>query len=204
VAVFDQEIKDFQSNAFLGTGFSLTNAGKQSTKGIEIETQSQVTDSLRVDLAYTYLNPKYDSFPGGEAIVLATCAAVPTQSSGRTNLTGTTPAGIAKHNASLGVTQGFTVGETKGFVRADYQYQSNVQAAETICPQIASRQVNTFNASIGFSRDDWDFLLWGRNLSDDDYLIQAFPAVAQTGSFSGYPSEPRTYGITVRKNFGGK
>jgi len=204
VAVFDQEIKDFQSNAFLGTGFVLANAGKQSTKGVEIETQSQIADGLRLDVAYTYLDPTYDNFPGGEAIVLATCAAAPTQASRQTNLSGSTPAGIAKHNVSAGVTQGFKIGETSGFVRGDYQYQSDVQTAETICPQISSRQVNTFNASVGFSRDGWDFLLWGRNLNNDDYLVQAFPSVAQAGSFSGYPNEPRTYGITVRKNFGGK
>lgn len=202
VAVFDQEIKDFQSNIFAGTGFVLGNAGKQSTKGFEIETQSRVTDGLQLDIAYTYLDPTYDDFPSGEAVVLATCS---TNTASRpTNLSGQTVAGISEHNLSAGVTQGFEIGETKGFIRADYQYQSNVQTAENVCPQIASRQVNTFNASVGFSRDGWDFLFWGRNLNNDDYLIQSFPAVAQTGSFSGYPSEPRTYGITVRKNFGGK
>jgi len=202
VAVFDQEIKDFQSNVFQGTGFVLGNAGKQSTKGFEIETQSRVTDGLQLDIAYTYLDPKYDDFPGGEAVVVATCSTI--TASRPTNLTGQTVAGIAEHNLSAGVTQGFEIGETKGFIRADYQYQSNVQTAENVCPGISSRQVNTLNASIGFSRDGWDFLFWGRNLNDDDYLIQAFPSVAQTGSFSGYPNEPRTYGITVRKNFGGK
>ena len=202
VAVFDQEIKDFQSNIFQGTGFVLGNAGKQSTKGFEIETQSRVTEGLQLDIAYTYLDPKYDNFPGGEAVVLATCSTI--TASRATDLTGQTVAGIAEHNLSAGVTQGFEIGETKGFIRADYQYQSNVQTAENVCPQISSRQVNTFNASVGFSRDGWDFLLWGRNLNNDDYLVQAFPSVAQTGSFSGYPNEPRTYGITVRKNFGGK
>jgi len=204
VAVFDQEIKDFQSNAFLGTGFVLANAGKQSTKGLEIETQSQVTDGLKLDVSYTYLDPTYDTFPGGEAVVLSTCAATPTQSSRPTDLSGLTPAGIAKHNVSAGFTQGFQMGETAGFVRADYQYQSDVQAAENVCPQIGSRQLSTLNASVGFSRGGWDLLLWGRNLNNDDYLIQVFPAVAQTGSFSGYPSEPRTYGITLRRNFGGQ
>ena len=37
VAVFKQEIKGFQSNIFTGSGFVLTNAGKQSTFGIEFE-----------------------------------------------------------------------------------------------------------------------------------------------------------------------
>ncbi|MBU6378329.1 MAG: TonB-dependent receptor, partial [Gammaproteobacteria bacterium] len=197
-------IKDFQSNLFLGTGFVLGNAGKQTTKGIEIETQSKVTDSLQLAISYSYLNPKYDTFTGAEAISAAACGASPIAGSRPTDLSGATVAGISKHNASIGLTQGFSVGSTEGFVRADYMYQSSVQTVENVCPQISSRQVNTVNASVGFSRDGWDFLLWGRNLTNDDYLIQAFPSVAQAGSFSGYPNEPRTYGITVRRNFGGK
>ena len=204
VAVFDQSIKDFQSNLFLGTGFVLGNAGKQTTRGVEIETQSKVTDSLQLALSYTYLDPKYDSFPGAEAVPVGLCAAAPTTGSRPTDLTGKTVANISKHSLSAGVTQGFAIGDTEGFVRADYMYQSNVQTVENVCPQLSSRQVNTLNASVGFSRDGWDFLIWGRNLNNDDYLIQAFPSVAQAGSFSGYPNEPRTYGITVRKNFGAK
>ena len=49
--------------------------------------------------------------------------------------------------------------------------------------------------------DGYEALLWGRNINDDDYLLSAFPSVAQAGSFSGYPNEPKTYGLTVTKHF---
>jgi outer membrane receptor protein involved in Fe transport len=93
------------------------------------------------------------------------------------------------------------VGAVDGFARADYLYESKVQAVDNLPMSLASRQVNTLNASVGFAREGWDFMVWGRNLTDDNYLLLAFPAVAQTGSFSGYPNQPRTYGVTVRKNF---
>jgi outer membrane receptor protein involved in Fe transport len=66
---------------------------------------------------------------------------------------------------------------------------------------VAAREVKTVNASLGVSRDGWEAQIWGRNLTDDDYLISAFPSVAQFGSYSGYPSQPRTYGVTLRKRF---
>ena len=47
----------------------------------------------------------------------------------------------------------------------------------------------------------FEAMLWGRNINNDEYLMSAFPAVAQNGSFSGYPNQPRTYGLTVRKYF---
>ena len=37
--------------------------------------------------------------------------------------------------------------------------------------------------------------------TDDEFLITAFPAVAQDGSYSGYPNQPRTFGVTLRARF---
>ena len=50
-------------------------------------------------------------------------------------------------------------------------------------------------------QDRYELLLWGRNLTDDEYLLTAFPSVAQTGSLSAYPNQPRTYGVTFKTRF---
>jgi len=189
LAVFDQNIKDFQTNLFSGTGFNLANAGKQSTKGIEIETNWRLSPSWQIDFAGTFLDPKYDSFVGAEG------------PSGPVNLSGQKPAGIHEQSMSLGVNYLWSMGGVDGFLRADYDYESNVQIAENVPASIASREVSTLNASIGFKAGGFDVLLWGRNLNDDQYLLSAFPSVAQAGSFSGYPNQPRTYGLTLRKAF---
>jgi iron complex outermembrane recepter protein len=203
VALFDQTIKGFQDNTFRGTGFVLSNAGKQSSKGIEIETQFQVTDNWRVDLAATLLDPTFDSYVGA-----------PSPCSGRnTDLTGQSPNNIHDTSVSLALNYAWSMGETDGFVRADYDYQDNTlvnrhEQATSNCAAVPPtdtfdvyRKVGTINASAGFSRDGWDFLVWGRNLNDDEYIVQSFPSVAQQFSVSGYPNQPRTYGVSVRKNF---
>lgn len=189
VAVFNQEIKDFQSNIFVGTGFVLANAGKQSTKGVEIETQYKINNHWQLDLSGTFLDPNYDSYVG---------AAGP---NGPTDLTGTKPAGVNDYSISTAVTYNWSVGDYGGFVRADYLITDKVQSVENVLASIASRQVSTLNASIGVTRNGWEAMLWGRNLTDDNYLLSAFPSVAQAGSFSGYPNQPRTYGLTLRKQF---
>ncbi len=189
LAVFDQSIKDFQTNLFTGTGFNLANAGKQSTKGLEIETQWKLSRAWQIDFAGTFLDPKYDSFVGAEG------------PSGPINLSGFKPAGIHEQSMSLGVNYLWSMGGVDGFFRTDYLYESNTQIAENVAASVASREVNTLNASIGFKAAGFDVLVWGRNLNDDEYLLSAFPAVAQAGSFSGYPNQPRTYGVTLRKQF---
>jgi len=189
VAIFDQEIKNFQTNLFTGTGFNLANAGKQSTKGIEIETQFKLNDQWQFDVAGTFLDPLYDSFVGAEG------------PNGPADLSGQKPAGIHEQSISAGVNYLWSVGSIDGFIRADYLYESKTKTVENISAALASREVNTLNASVGFQAAGIDFLLWARNLNDDDYLITAFNAPAQTGTVSGYPSQPRTYGLTLRKQF---
>ncbi len=195
VAIFDEEIKDFQSNTFLGTGFGLLNAGKQSVQGGEFDLLYVPSEHWEFSIAGTFLDPKYDSFVIGPAV-----QNLPSDS-GTTDLTGTKPAGISSFTGVVAATYRWMAGSFDAFVRADYDHESKVTVIENVPRAVATREVSTVNASLGLSRDGWDVQLWGHNLTDDDYLISAFPSVAQFGSYSGYPSQPRTYGITLRKRF---
>ncbi len=191
LTVFEQEIKDFQSNIFLGTGFFLANAGKQSTTGLELEVNYAPVDSLRLSFAGTFMDPKYDSFPLGEGV------------NGPEDLSGTQVPGVHEISINLSAVYSFEFGSSgSGFVRAEYIYDDNIQIIENVPASVASREVGTFNASIGVAWENgYEAMLWGRNINNDDYLLSAFPSVAQFGSFSGYPNEPRTYGLTVTKHF---
>ena len=62
--------------------------------------------------------------------------------------------------------------------------------------------MNQLNASFTFALSNGlELGVWGRNLTNARYLTTIFPAVAQSGSVSGYPSQPRTYGVTGRFKF---
>ncbi len=190
LAIFDQEIENFQSNTFIGTGFELFNAGKQSTTGLEVDFRWQPTDSFRGTFAATFLDPVYDSFP------IASCVG------GNCDLSGTKPSGISDLSIVTTGSYNFTVGNASAFIRGEYIYEDEVQVIDNVPAGVASREVSTFNASFGLAWDNgFEALLWGRNLNNDEYLVQAFPSVAQNASFSGYPNQPRTYGLTVRKYF---
>jgi iron complex outermembrane receptor protein len=189
VALFDQEIEGFQSNIFRGAGFNLANAGKQSTQGLEVEALFVPSETWQFFAAATFLDPIYDSFAEAEG------------PDGPTDLSGTKPAGLHDESVSIGFSHDWTAGGTEGFVRADYLYESKVAVVENVPEQFASREVGTLNMSVGFSRNDWQIMIWGRNLTDDDYLLSAFPSVAQPGSLSGYTNAPRTYGVSLRRDF---
>lgn len=190
VALFDQEIEGFQSNIFTGTGFSLLNAGKQSAEGIEVDAVWLPIDPLRLTFSGTWMDSVYDEFKVAEG------------PDGPTDLSGTTPAGIPELAITTSGTWNFDLGSGEAFIRGEYVYEDEVQVVENVPTAIASREVSMINASFGIGWDNGlELILWGRNLTDDQFLQSAFPAVAQRYSYSGYPNQPRTYGATLRYRF---
>ncbi|MEO6389021.1 MAG: TonB-dependent receptor [Croceibacterium sp.] len=203
LAVFDQQIKGFQSNIFTGSGFVLLNAGKQSTKGVEFEGQATVADALTLNLGVTYLDPVYDSF----------------QISAVGDLSGTRPAGIPSWTVIVGAQYEARVGHGNLVPRISYLWQDRVQLIEglpgfltrnpdgSIASSAAAlaaaaqftREVNDLTASLGYEFDNGlSFSVWGRNLLDSRDVGVVFDSPAQPRGISGYPNDPRTYGATLR------
>ncbi len=192
LAIFDQTIEGFQSNAFTGTGFALANAGEQSTTGAEFDLTWSATEALTLNFAGTFLDPVYDSFVG----------------SASGDLSGQTPSGIPDVATSMGFNYDFALGNWDSYVRADWQYSADTDffddpGNQALIDSVGySREVNEVNAAAGFENDDGlSVAVWARNLLDDQRITTAFPSVAQAGSISGYPNQPRTYGVTLRKRF---
>ncbi len=186
VAVFKQNIKGFQSNVFTGAAFTLANAGKQSSTGLEIDALWVPQDDLELSFSGTFMNPKYDSFVGSAV----------------GDISGQRPGGIHRISASFAGTYYFEMSGMPGFFRADYLYEDKVQVVDNIPATVAQRKVGSLNASFSLEvMENLELMLWGRNLTGDDYLFSAFPSVAQAGSVSGYPNQPRTYGLTVRTQY---
>ncbi|MEO0467312.1 MAG: TonB-dependent receptor [Pseudomonadota bacterium] len=203
VALFDQTVENFQSTLFQGTGFFLLNAGEQSTTGFEWDATWLPTDQLSLFFSGILQDPTYDSFPGAATPwVFNEALGFYVQDDVNTvDFTGQQPAGISETSFSLGgkFEQDLTNSIT-GFVRADYAYDSEVQAVDNVVG--VDREVNNVNASAGLVMDNGlEVTLWGRNIFDDEYFQTAFPTVAQDGSVNGYANAPATYGVTVRKTW---
>lgn len=186
VAIFDQTLENFQSAIFVGTAFVLANAEQQSVTGAEIDFKYQPTDSFGFGINATLLDPIFDEF---------------TQSAAG-DLSGEQPAGIPEVALSVSAQYDFRIGDFDSYIRGDYQFEDEVQVVDNVSADIASREVGQLNLALGLRNDNGlSVTLWGRNVTDDAFLISAFPSVAQAGSFSGYRNEPRTYGVTIRKDY---
>jgi iron complex outermembrane recepter protein len=194
LAFFKQILKGFQNNIFQGAGFVLGNAEKQSTKGFEFDVSVTPIKALNFTAAFTYLDPKFDKFTGGSAFNPLTNTVVPT------NLTGRTPTGQSPFSIAVGGTYTQDIGNDRKIIfHVDYDYSSAFQIAQGL-PFKADPE--TLNASITFvPLKGLELTVFGRNLTEPKFNPVIFPSVAQAGSLSGYPSPPRTYGVTGRFKF---
>ena len=194
LAVFKQSLKGFQSNVFIGTGFVLGNAEKQSTFGVEADAVLSPTPDVSFTASYTYLDPKYDKFTGGSAFNPATNTVVPA------DLTGQRPAGISTHSVAVGANYTAQLGgENKMLFHVDFALASAYQIAQGLRYKASPESLN---ASIGYQfGNGFDISVFGRNLTRPKYNQTIFPSVAQAGSLSAYPAPPRFYGVTGRFKF---
>jgi iron complex outermembrane receptor protein len=190
VTLFDQTIKGFQSSIFVGTGFVLANAGKQSTQGLEFDSVYNPIENWSLTLAGTFLDPIYDSFVGASNV------------NGLVDLSGEKPAGIHEQSITAGITYNFELESgAYGYIRTDYLYESDTHLVENV-PESLSREVSSFNASAGLNLENGvNLQVWVRNLTNDEYLLSAFPTPIQAGSFNAYPNQPRSFGATVSYEF---
>ncbi len=207
LSVFKQIIKNFQSNIFTGSGFFLANAGKQSAFGIEFEGSAKPVDPLTLTLSMTYLDAKYDKF------LLSAFG----------DLSGTRPAGASPLSVTFGAEWVQPVGNGDRIIlRGDYHYEMQFKLVEGLPGLVtydaagnvadvsaalaAAREfkqdINDVNASLTYAMANGvELSVWGRNLLNDRTILQIFDSPAQPGSISGYPNQPRTYGVAARYRF---
>jgi iron complex outermembrane receptor protein len=137
--------------------------------------------------------------------------------------TGETPAGIHEWSANLNATYSFNLSNSiSSFLRMEYIYESEAAVVENVPSEPedyisvnnpnasvdnsnipAVRSSKNVNMSMGFNHlpSGIEVMLWGRNLTDHQSLLSAFPTTAAPGSYGGYPTQPKTYGITARTRF---
>ena len=194
IAIFDQEIEDFQTNTFVGTGFVLANAGSQSSDGYEFDLVMSPTDSINLAISGLFMNPIYDSYVGAAA----------------GDLTGTVPSNIPEDTISSSVTYNFNMNNWDSYLRISHLYSSEAFLLENPTHQAilesrgnGFRKQDTLNFTLGFQKDDLSISVWGKNINDDEYLTSAFVAVADLSetAFFGYPNSYKTYGVTLNYSF---
>jgi outer membrane receptor protein involved in Fe transport len=204
IAIFDQSLEDFQVRSYDGLNFFQANAGKTSVDGIEFDLRYVASPNWSFTLAGTYLDPIFDDFrnapPGPNTPRNEQGIPLPQ------DLSGTRPLNIHDTSVVAGVVYNTSFDSFDLYARADYTYESSLVFAPagsiTGTNPDLTRQVNNLGASVGLQfNNGLGVQVFGRNLSDDEYLLSAFGQPGQTGTVGANINQPRTVGVSVSYTF---
>ena len=203
VALFNIDIKQQQTLNVVPDPNGLTpitviaNAGKSTSKGVELEIAASPTDDLRLGLSYGYTDAKFDEF-----IQFGI------------DRSGDPFWSIPKNTAALTVDWSVPLGTgPKLDLGLTWQYVDdyNVPDGATTSPSPAAENTvasyDRLNLRAGVTLEGgWEVSAYIRNVLDTfDYAIlgrEAFaPQPFTSNTLYAVPLEPRTYGMVVRKRF---
>ncbi len=210
IAVHDTQVDDLQANSFTGVGFNLSNAGEADIQGAEVEWWWKPNDTFTLQAAYTWNTADFENF------LIGTCWLATPFHTGQPDPGQTDPAvpicnrsggrlpSVPEHNVYLAPSIGFYVGEnTRLVIRPEYNYYSDTMTDGNNEPLKLRDSYDIWNLRVGldFESIDANVTLWGRNLADEAHYETSFDVPIQDGKLNAYPREPRTWGVTFRKNF---
>ena len=203
-------IEDYQSVGFTGNAFALQNAGELESTGGELEVAWAPMPALLLSGAYIYMDVEYNNFERGSCWVV-TPFQTGQEDPGRAgpqdlscDRSGDRVASSPRHTVMVSATRTYSLSDTlSGHVHADFNYRSSMMTDRDADPLKLQDGFGLLNLRAGLSLKpvDLDLTLWVRNVLDEDYHGAMFATPLQDGKLSAYPREPRTYGVTLRKQF---
>ena len=195
---FDQEVKNFQTSTFVGGGYAFSNAPLQTSDGFEFESLFALSENLTVGLGGIIHDPKY-----GDGHIVADV-----------DLSNTRPSRVSEQRYTASVNYAFSalgfdnMLSITGLSESEYYTLENPNHREVISANgmdVSSKDVVNLNLSM--SKGAGTLTVWANNVFDEKWMETTFisPGSDAAGDaaaiYSGYPSAPRTAGVTFSLDF---
>lgn len=188
LALFHIDWEDMQLSQFDATaGGYVANAGEATSRGVEFEVTAEPIDGLEFFGSLGLLDTEFDRFidPYGTDVRGRNLPFAPE----------TTAAIGALYTMTLDADLALHLGGDYVHV-GDLYYDAGNRGHERYA---------LANFRAGISADRWSFDFWVRNAFDERYQPVAFQAnPADANFFVGESAAPRTFGVTLRVDLGGK
>jgi iron complex outermembrane receptor protein len=189
-SVFYYDYTDLQLNQFISPGVvSVVNAPEADILGLEVETQTLLTDNWRLSSSFAYLDATYGHFITKD------------RAGAEVDVSGNTLSSAPEYSVNLVSDIDFAVQSGAINLRLEYHWQDRVYFTQfnNIETQASYGLVN---ASLGYvdASEVWQARAYVRNLGDKAYTnsSQSFSTVTGVGFAI---TEPRTFGVEMRYKF---
>lgn len=200
--VFYVDWKDPQINSSTTNWgfFAVQNAEKASTKGVELELAGGIGDGFSYGLGYTYTDAQLEA---------------DTRSTDGVYLIGRKGdqlPGAPEHRINANASYGFPMANGWLTFRGDIYHQSEMRNALSLSPKFDTELdgFTILNASMTYSRNNWDTTLWIKNIANADAIngvyTDLYMGTSPAQNYFGNASKalvtlPRTIGVTASYRF---
>ena len=206
-AAFYTEYDDLQTSIFQGVSFAVTNAAQAEIKGFEFDALWQATDDLRIGLNGAYLDAEYNDYATApctaEQLDIDSLCGSPLGTTGN-DLSGENTTFAPEYTASafFDYNHVFSNG-LQFFAGGEVNYSDEFDTQGDLDPLDKADDYTKVNLRFGIrgAADNWEVMLYGRNITDEEALIYSFDVPVLVGSHASMIDEGEVYGARFRYNF---
>lgn len=181
-ALFYLDYRDKQEQVWTGSQFLVRNAAEATSKGLELELSATPVSGLETRLALGYTDATYDRF------------ADPLLG----DFSGNRLLDAPKWTGSLVVQYYRPLTQaTTWFLGGQASYRDDNYKTFDNDPRFEQQAHTLVNARLGvqFQHGRYSLAVWGKNLTNEDYLLGGFEFLGTTYAFLNVP---RSYGVELR------
>jgi iron complex outermembrane receptor protein len=190
----------------------VANSGDARKYGAELEITAIPVQNLELQMTAAYLHAAYKPGSFTEPQLVGPNTVIVDRS-------GEPIPQAPKYTFSFGATKTVPISTGEFVIHADYTYRASeyymYQTPAPSLPPDVLAQYNIQNAlnktpafgllnarvSFTLNEPNLEFALWGRNLTERQYLTYEFNSYTGLGIANGYQGDPRTYGATINYKF---
>ncbi len=209
--LFYVEYDDFQAQTFDGSSLRVTNAGTLESYGLELEIVALPAAGLTIGTAVGYNKAEYDEFDLGQCTVEQQFVQYYIVDGAQGGSPGANSAciqdlaGEELDNAPEWTVSSFLQYERglganlTGMFRVEHNYIDEFYLDQDLDPNLKNDSVHLVNARLSLTNNnrDWEAILWGRNMADEEYYVVGID-IPTIGGFAGIVAPEATYGVTLR------
>ncbi len=191
-AVFYQEYQGFQLNTFTGLQFVVASIPEVTSQGVDFDFLWYTpAEGLTLQGGLTYAETEYGNFNAAAAGV-------------QPALPGNQMSFAPKWSGGVSATFEHPLnGKLKWRMNVGAKYMSDYNTGSDLNPLKKQDAYALVDARIGIGsqNDLWALELWGKNITNEEYIQVGFDATLQTGTIDAFLGDPRLYGVTFRLKF---
>ena len=193
-ATFLYDYEDIQFPVFNNVAPEFRNAAEAEMKGAELELVMAPTSAIMIQAGISYLDAKYTRLDEEDLEGLATPISIDNELPNAPEWT-----------VNFGIRWSTDVGQLGRLtLRGDYSWRDDMYKDAINTPEVRQSAYGLLYAAAEFVSNDarWVITLFGDNLTDERYIMSGGSNKPDFGLAYATYARPRTWGLSVRYNFG--